>query len=1284
MRRYNLRITERLIFMIVFCLAMTYPTSAGLVVDQENDVPCGTSVSCGTPTEEGSSILQTFTPSVSRLDAVRLKFSAGGSFPSGYTARIAVRSGLGEGPVLGSATAFVPGPEMGTVAVYFMFDPPLPLTPGVMHTIESFTWPEGDDAILNWMRADEADPNTYPGGYAGYQCVPGNIIYTPEGPDLIFTTYYAGLTSDGPIASDVSMWPNPVAVNGWTWITAKVDDTTTGGSNIVSAEYSLDGASWTAMTAQDGAFDEMVEGVEAYFFAPAESGSYNVCVRGTDALGNVSDAACILLEVSSGPVTFNVSVTPNPSISNGEVTLSATVDDSATGGSTIASAECSLDGVTWTAMSPQDGAFDAVMEGVVGTLTAPSSRGYYYPCVRGTDALGEVGIPSYVELVVYEPGDPIPDIGRPIVSNVVVTPNPVPINSPATVTAKVDDSTTGGSNILLAWWAMEGGEWTPMVAADGAFDSPTEAVTATFTAPSEPGFYTVAVYGVDSHENWSDTVWVGFEAYDPGGGPDTKGPVTSKVKAIPNPAPVGGSVLIVAKVNDGNTGGSLIASAECSLDEGLTWIPMDPQDGAFDAVSEDVMVLVVAPSVPNTYLVSVRGTDVLGNVGKPNGTGLTVYQPSPSAEGCVLFEDHFDNFSLDPGWSVHASTEGFVYEKTSEIGSMLMVVADGTDIWTDNDEYVAVYRSVEGDFEAIAEVKGQQAVNEWSKAGLAVRNAMSQNGSPDGPGSLGYAGIFVTPGNGYAFQWDGGDYSTTIESLRSHPGFPDNPDGWELISDGTLRGPVDWRDSYGQRISGMMKAPKTGKYRFRIASDDDSELWLSTDDNPGNVQLIGQVLGWTNPDEYDKYPEQYSEPIWLNGGEIRYVEVLHKEGGGGDHVSVQWLRPDVGPDDWRFVKGTFVREWWLWEPDGFLDASMEDGWASFPCWLKLTKSGQDISGSYSTDGPNGPWTGVGGATLEGAQTTQDVGMMATSHSFGKVGYNSFGYFALLLPDTTGPDLWLEVNPTVLWPPNHKMVEIVPEWTVWDAYDPSPEVTLKSIIMTEGDDITTYEPTGEPQGHGNKAVGDMYVDPDGHIFLRAERSGTNQNRIYMITYGAVDFCGNATTRSALVVVPHDQALEPADVISPGDAIRGVPNDGDWPDAEAPANTIDNDLGTKYLHFKGAMQPTGFQVQPASGPTILNEMTVTTANDAPERDPVQFEVYGATEGIDGPYTLIASGGIADFAGPVEWPRLTRNSTPITFANETAYRYYQVLFPAVRDPASANSMQIAEVELIGVLAP
>lgn len=154
----------------------------------------------------------------------------------------------------------------------------------------------------------------------------------------------------------------------------------------------------------------------------------------------------------------------------------------------------------------------------------------------------------------------------------------------------------------------------------------------------------------------------------------------------------------------------------------------------------------------------------------------------------------------------------------------------------------------------------------------------------------------------------------------------------------------------------------------------------------------------------------------------------------------------------------------------------------------------------------------------------------------------------------------------------------------------------------------------------------------------------------------------------------------DITSPGDTIQGVPNDGDWPAAESPELAIDDDISTKYLHFKGETQSTGFQVTPRAGATIVTGLTFTTANDAVERDPIAFELYGSNASIDGPYTLIASGEIVDFAQATAWPRHTMNTTPITFANTTACLHYQLLFPRVRNAAGANSMQIAEVELLG----
>ena len=161
----------------------------------------------------------------------------------------------------------------------------------------------------------------------------------------------------------------------------------------------------------------------------------------------------------------------------------------------------------------------------------------------------------------------------------------------------------------------------------------------------------------------------------------------------------------------------------------------------------------------------------------------------------------------------------------------------------------------------------------------------------------------------------------------------------------------------------------------------------------------------------------------------------------------------------------------------------------------------------------------------------------------------------------------------------------------------------------------------------------------------------------------------------------------DITSPRDTVVGVPNDGistdnstnGWPPNELPPFAVDDQVLTKYLHFRGEVQPTGIRVTPIIGPTVVTGVTFTTANDAVERDPVKYELSGSNVSIDGPYTLIASGDIKDFAGATAWPRRTKTTTPMRFANTIAYTHYQVMFPLVRDPASANSMQIAEIELV-----
>jgi len=103
----------------------------------------------------------------------------------------------------------------------------------------------------------------------------------------------------GPVTSAVAVAPNPVTVGSSATVTATVDDTTTDGSTIASADYSLDGgATWTAMTASDGAFDSVTEAVTATFTA-STVGTGNVCVHGTDSVGNVGADVCASFTVQS-------------------------------------------------------------------------------------------------------------------------------------------------------------------------------------------------------------------------------------------------------------------------------------------------------------------------------------------------------------------------------------------------------------------------------------------------------------------------------------------------------------------------------------------------------------------------------------------------------------------------------------------------------------------------------------------------------------------------------------------------------------------------------------------------------------------------------------------------------------------------------------------------------------------------------------------------------------------------------------------------------------------------
>ena len=120
-------------------------------------------------------------------------------------------------------------------------------------------------------------------------------------------------------------------------------------------------------------------------------------------------------------------------------------------------------------------------------------------------------------------------------------------------------------------------------------------------------------------------------------------------------------------------------------------------------------------------------------------------------------------------------------------------------------------------------------------------------------------------------------------------------------------------------------------------------------------------------------------------------------------------------------------------------------------------------------------------------------------------------------DVTPPTIEVTLDRDVLWPPNHKMVDIcADEIVVEDNCDADPEVALYSIESDEPDnDKADGNTTDDIQG------ADIGTE-DTCFALRSERQGTGDGRKYTIIYSATDNAGNVGYDTVCVRVPHDQS------------------------------------------------------------------------------------------------------------------------------------------------------------------
>jgi hypothetical protein len=185
-----------------------------------------------------------------------------------------------------------------------------------------------------------------------------------------------------------------------------------------------------------------------------------------------------------------------------------------------------------------------------------------------------------------------------------------------------------------------------------------------------------------------------------------------------------------------------------------------------------------------------------------------------------------------------------------------------------------------------------------------------------------------------------------------------------------------------------------------------------------------------------------------------------------------------------------------------------------------------------------------------------------------------------------------------------------------------------------------------------------------------------------------------TRLVVCALSTIAALSSSIHAAPGDFRTGqqgtTPLINNWPMNEPPSLALDGNSGTKYLNF--AEDFTGLALTLAS-PGAVNSISFNSANDAAERNPTTFSLYGSNSvtitGAEPTNSIIFN--LSSFS-PIVLDLATgfNASTPIftnsivSFTNLTGFSTYLLVFPTVANASTANSMQIGDAVLRVAGAP
>lgn len=331
------------------------------------------------------------------------------------------------------------------------------------------------------------------------------------------------LDKTGPESNALSLSPEPSNGSRPVLLRATGDDHSNGANPVVAGQFSMDGgvAQPMQLARTDNPVTAMTATLSLETVQVLPQGLHPVSVTSQDSLGNWGAPGVITLTMdTTGPDVSALTLAPAtldlsgaPPVVN--VRLEAMLDDPVSAGaqSMLANAEGFVETAgpngTGFDLFASDAMFDESSEAIYFDIPVSAflllSQGPHTVYVHGLDAAGNWGPMASAEIYIERGAT---DTAGPVLSSPGAVPNPTAGATLVTLTVQAADPDLL-SNIAGGQWSASPGYIGTFQAADGAFDSPLETLTAQIDVTGWPnGTRRISLVAYDTQANFGAPVEV--------------------------------------------------------------------------------------------------------------------------------------------------------------------------------------------------------------------------------------------------------------------------------------------------------------------------------------------------------------------------------------------------------------------------------------------------------------------------------------------------------------------------------------------------------------------------------------------------------------------------------------------------------------------------------------------------------------------------------------------------------------------------------------------------------